>query len=210
MRGAFVLLIIGVVAAAAGGCGAGRKVRVASRRPPVERTSATPYLGDQDGEVEEGVSSEGFRDADDRRYTAYGHPATQRDARAIATVVDRYYSATDAGDGRKACLLMTAGLAQAIAAKYPSPPQIQMASARAGAPERRVKPERRTCSSGMAFLFAHFPNQLRARVVVVGVRVLDRHAYALVGSRNIRASFVTLYREPGGWRVHVPFSLDFS
>jgi hypothetical protein len=156
-----------------------------------------PYLSDEDGEVEEGVPSRGFRDYDDRRFTAYGRSASAAEERSIAKAVELYFAATAAFDGRRACSLMAPSLAKTIATED--------TPGYAG-PYRKG----RTCEGAMEFLFKHFRAETTAPVVVLGARVDGRHAYALLGSARIRSSFVILYRERDGWKVNAPYALGFS
>jgi hypothetical protein len=208
------LLMVGALGVGTGACGSASGTHTASHGPSgkvAADRARSPYRADEDGEVEEGIKSVGFWDADDIRFTGYGHPASRAEVRAIREVVEGYYAATGARDGRKACSLMTGGLAHAIATLYPPPPEKVLVGPGAHASAHVPQPRHRSCPVGMAFLFTQNPVQLSAKVTVVDVRVAGRHAYALVGSRTIRASFVTLYREPdGAWRVHVPFALSFS
>jgi hypothetical protein len=214
-RRAVALAAIALLNLGAGGCGGSRKV-AASRThashgasasgvagasttsSSASTASALGYLPDGDGEIEEGVRSSGYLDLDDRRFDAYGHQAGGADRRAITAVVKRYYAATRARDGRRACSLMTPVLAGAVAARYAQAPG--QSSPRGGI----------TCPAGMRFLFEHFHTQLSARVAVTGVRVNGNHAYALLGFRTIRAGYITMHREHGAWAITVVFALGMS
>jgi hypothetical protein len=59
---------------------------------------------------------DGDHNDDDYDVTGYGHDAHAAERRAITMLIERYHSATAAHDGTKACELLNATLAAALAA----------------------------------------------------------------------------------------------
>jgi hypothetical protein len=134
------------------------------------------------------IKNKGYYDGDDGAIRGFGHAAIAAERRAIAALVKRYYAAAAASDGAKACPLINSALEEAIPEDYGQPP---------GPAYARGK----TCAVVMSKLFEHAHSQLAGAFEVTGVRVEGREARALLGSRAVPASFVSVKRERGAWKI---------
>ena len=131
-----------------------------------------------------------YHDKDDIRVMAFGHAANVAEERTIGAIVKRYYAAAVAGDGVRACSMIYSPFAKSVAEDY----------GRGSAGPRYLRGGT-TCQSVMSLLFKHSQSELDASLAVTDVRVEANHALALLGSRSVPASFITLQREHGAWKV---------
>jgi hypothetical protein len=129
-----------------------------------------------------------FPDSDDKATFAYGHRPSIANARAIASIVKRYYNAARTGDGVRACSLLPPGFANLVAEAYG---QAGPSYLRGG----------KTCEAVMSLLFRHFHEQLVETVRILDIRVDGGRARATIGSRKMSASSLTLADEHGSWKV---------
>lgn len=131
-----------------------------------------------------------YQDSDDSSILAYGHAANGADKRTITAVVKRYYAAAATGDGAKACAMLAPKFAESVAEDYgrgsTGPSYLQGGT---------------TCPAVMMLLFQHSHAEVADPFDVTGVRLGDNHAYALLGSRVTVASYITLERRRGAWRI---------
>jgi hypothetical protein len=132
----------------------------------------------------------GYYDGDDGAVKSYGHEPSARDERALTAVVRRYSDAAAAGDGATACSLIAPTVARALPEDY----------GQGGAPYLRGAA---SCQAVMSRLFTHSHNELTGAIEVTGVRVDGNRAYVLLGSGTRVASYVTLVREGGAWKMDV-------
>lgn len=151
-------------------------------------TGTNKYDNDADFDNDT-IKNKGYHDSDDSTARSFGRAASAADRRTIAALVKRYYAAAAASDGAKACPLIYSTLEQAIPEDYGQPP---------GPVYSRGK----TCAVVMSEYFAHFHRQLAGAFAVTGVRVEGRQARVLLGSKTVPASFVTLRRERGTWKIN--------
>lgn len=145
--------------------------------------------GDSDGETA------GFFDADDTYYTRFGHAAGAPDAKQLRSVIERYFAAIAALDGRAACALMPSSIAKHIPeifGKGIGPPYARGSS----------------CPQITANVFAFYRRQLlsEAGALEVAVTRVDG-ARALVvltfkRARGYPARLIELVRVGDGWRVN--------
>lgn len=129
-----------------------------------------------------------YHDADDIGLLTYGQAASGPVERAIMGVVGRYFEAAAAGNGAEACALLIPRLAGAVPVDYGQHGQPYL---RAG----------KTCAAVMALMFTHSHSQLAAPIAVTGVRVKGGVALALLGSSVIPASYITVQRQRGLWKI---------
>ena len=198
-------LAIVALSLCAGACGGSGKSTTApshgsSASDSATQTTAAPdskYAGDGEGEIEEGIRSVGYRDADDGRTIDFGHAAGRADTLAVTSVVKRYQAAAAAGDARRACAVMTEPLIKAVGVDYDRTPAHRA---------RRSK----TCEGGMVFLFKTDRARMIAPSTVTGVRVKGNEAYALLGSPTVNAAYLTLQREHGRWWLSVLLTLSIA
>jgi hypothetical protein len=158
--------------------------------PPLPPGEANlPYVKDPDVDIGGANQNSGYRDKDDSRILAYyGRPASTAVRQEVASIASRYYAIAAAGKSKQACAMMSRGLLSEIPLVY----------GEFGASYLRGA---KTCAALVSRLFAHRHRELIVPVVVTGVLVKSDHAYALLGSRKIPASFLALVDEHGEWMV---------
>jgi hypothetical protein len=128
-------------------------------------------------------------DADDGSIFSYGRAPSPATAAAITSVVGRFYGAATGGDGAAACRVLTAALHRSAVEDYASsaaPPYLQGS---------------KSCAEVMSRQFAHQGSELSEAVTVLAVRQLGGMGLAIVSSRAMPASSLSLLREHGSWRV---------
>jgi hypothetical protein len=166
-----VLLAIALLGFAAGACGGAGKGTTSARSGAGARS---------------GSSSEA------QRYETFGLMASRVDARAITTIVRRYYTAAAGGRGNVACSLLYSPMAGAVAEDYGHLPS---------APELRAG----TCAEVMSKLFKHRRGQPTgdlAGIRVTGVRVSGNEGIALWRSPETAHGEISVERLPGGaWQI---------
>lgn len=129
-----------------------------------------------------------YHDSDDLVVIQYGRAASAAQARAITAVVKRYYATAAAGDGAAACSQLVPSLVKATPVVYGQFGAFYLRGAK-------------TCPGVTARLFKHFHGQLAHPVHVTSVRVQGDNGLALFGSRTMPASYMTLMREGGAWKI---------
>lgn len=197
-----VLSAVALLSLSATACGGAEKsTSVASR------ASSLGFKGDEDDDEESAESNSnnsgdkdadfdndakdkrrGYHDSDDNVVLTYGHAASSAEQKALTDVVTRYYAAAAAGNGASACSMITSTFVQAIPEDYGQSP---------GPVYLRGK----TCAAVMTLLFKHEHKRLAAAPEITQVRVGDKQAYVFLGSQAVPASFVTMEREGGVWKV---------
>jgi hypothetical protein len=160
------------------GCGTSRKepAKAVSQTSPKATSGAHP--------------SSSFPGTDDDA-AAYGYPAGEVDRRAVSKLVEAYYAAAAADDGKAACSLIVSTLARAVAEDYGRPP---------GPPAIRGN----SCHVVLTKLFKRIPGQpasVLARTQVTGVRVYRDRGFALLHSSAMAHGEVAVTREGSRWRL---------
>jgi hypothetical protein len=125
----------------------------------------------------------------DRSIQEYGAKAPSSDTAAIAGIVKRYYAAVAAGDGSRACALMSTEISRTIVATF------------ANSPALRGK----GCSSIVQALYKIPAGRARAafaKVQVTSVRVKGDRAFALLRSPSSPSGEMPMLREGGAWKVN--------
>jgi hypothetical protein len=199
MRPAPVFLVVAVLVSGLGACGgASRDMRLSSQSTPglgdsanttvagPSKTSTSGYLR-SDGDNE---TDDGSRGNDDSAFLdTFGKEARPPDRRAIAELVKRYYVAAAAGDGAKACALLTPSVASGLA-----PAQVSSGQASAD-----------TCAAIVSRLFASQHQRLQAddvaTMVVVDAHVKGNLGVAVFGFKTEPLSEILVKREAGPWRL---------
>jgi hypothetical protein len=145
--------------------------------------------------------SDSYNGEHDNEYELLGRPAGERDARAIAAVVRRYYAAAAHGDGAGACRLIYSTLAESIAQDYgqaPGPAYLRGS---------------RTCAAVMSRIFARTRRQLSAkwRTLEMGaIRVDLNLGSAQLGFRpNSPDRYLLMHRERGAWKLDMLFDVGY-
>jgi hypothetical protein len=143
-----------------------------------------PEDGDSDYPVPESYR---FPDNDDKATYAYGRRPSAGAARAIQSVVERYYAAASAGDGATGCSLLPPIMARSVPEDY----------GQSGPSSERGK----TCQAVLSRIFLDSHEPLAEAITVVEVRVSGSMAQAVFSSRKMRASSIFLIRQGGVWKV---------
>jgi hypothetical protein len=155
---------------------------------PSGYTGSTKYDNDADFDNDR-IKDREYYDSDDNLITAFGQAASPSESNELTALVRRYEADAAAGDGATACSLMAPLLARTIPEDYGRPP---------GPPELRGT----NCQAVMVKLFRQRHKQLIGKFRVVGVRVDGNLAYVLMGSSTSPASYMTLKREAGSWKIN--------
>jgi hypothetical protein len=223
IRPLLILLAVAVLSVGVCACGStGKNRHLASHRlSSANESSVTPtqlpvehspqgYLndgdhdrvGDEDGDNNNDVDNDApwdykpanhengrYHDSDDRSVLTYGRAASIADRLSISALVTRYYVAASRSDGQGGCSMLPSNLVRAIPGDYG---ELGPSYLRGG----------RTCVVVLTTLFKHFHGELIAPIKVTSVRVAGDHAYALLASATLPASYVTLQREGAVWRIN--------
>lgn len=122
----------------------------------------------------------------------YGSPATGEVKRSITKLINRYYAAAAADDGKTACSLIYSSLAESVAEDYGRPPGPKYARGN-------------TCATVMTKLFRHMPGYPKSFTdTQVGViRVRRNHGFAVLHAPSMPPNEIFVERERGMWRVGV-------
>jgi hypothetical protein len=201
------LLAVLLLGAAIVGCGAGHRRAGSASRDPRSADAARGYLNDGDGDHPGDSENDNnhdtdndpsedykpdenglYHERDDSGVAAYGAAASAVDERAIANLVRRYYAAAAIEDGAQACTMLVVSLARAIPNEY-------------GHSGPSYLRGHKTCAALTTALFKHTQAQMAGEFVVTGIRVSGGQAFALLGSRTVPASYISLQREHGRWRI---------
>jgi hypothetical protein len=104
----------------------------------------------------------------------------------------RYQAAAAASDGARACSLLFSLYAEAIPEDYGHVSSLPYAHGP-------------TCAVVMSKIFKHEHRHFDTAFRVTGVRVRGNNAIALLGSPTLLASFLSMRRERGTWKVDAAF-----
>lgn len=202
------LLTIALLGATLAACGDTRKVAdltaTGSRSigsAASHTTSATPegYVReDGDKDYDDGPHpTKGQRD-NGSLFAIYPGRAGRTEARAITTVVKRYYAASAAGEGAGACALLSAGLAKGLAADHAQPTQ----SART------------TCAAAISPLLAQQHRHLIAEdpttMMVTSVHLNGKLALVVLGFKRAPEGQILLEREGHTWKIDALFDNEMT
>lgn len=216
-----VLTVIVLAVVVLGGCGAKSKLAASSKSVKTTASGAllgsVPAKGDEDDDDldterdfhalhdpdadfdEDKKNAEMDRhyyDYDDQEVLRFGHQASPAEARELSTVVERYFTAVGAGDGKTACSLLYVTLADAVPEDY---------GAGAGPAYARGK----TCAAVMSKLFTKAGKGVPRGISIVGVRVEGKTAHVMLNSTTA-AMFMPLRREHGRWKIETLVGSDFE
>lgn len=148
-------------------------------------------VGDYDADFDndsKSRQSRSYHDGDDRLVTAWGHPASPADFHAVMALVESFYAAGAAGDAKWACSLLFSLFAEAVPEVY-------------GGPAGPGYLQGETCAAVMSKLLRVDHSKFAATVAVTGLRVRGNQGRALIGSESLPASYLTVRRERGVWKV---------
>lgn len=128
-------------------------------------------------------------DTDDSAVFSFGHAASGAQARALSAITTSYYRAAEQENGAAACALLPATFARTVPESY------------GGAAGPPFMSGDKTCAEALRGLFVHDHDELDEPITVLRVRVRDKLALAIIGSRKLRASELSLTRQGGIWQV---------
>jgi hypothetical protein len=172
----------------------------AQDQPHLANDGDNEQPGDEDSDNSFDVDNDGYadhqpipnnsvyHDADDRAALAFGKAASARDRQAVVALVESYYAVAAADDGRRACSMIDAALAQAAPSDYG---KFGPAYLHGG----------KTCAAVLTLLFRHEHRRLPPAIQVTGVRVGGGGGFALFGSKTTPASEISVKRQGGSWKV---------
>jgi hypothetical protein len=196
-RALFALLALALLGFGFGSCGSsdtatGAKRAADQRRPthgkPSDPTGSSVDRPDHDGDGDaHAATARSFFDEDDSE-RHFGHAARVPEARVVAALVERYYTAAAAHDGARACALLDGGLAAAFAQERSG----GNAATGAGA-----------CAAVVEPLLAHsfqWSTAQAARLQVREVRIADDQGLALVDV-NSDDREILVQREGSAWKM---------
>jgi len=211
MRWLLGLLAAGAVSICASGCGGAHGVRSASKASAHSQKRAQQFLGDgdfdhedEDGDnnsdtdrdpykdyytrADESWNRGRYHDHDEAEWTALGRAPSGRDARAISTLVTRYYVAAARDNGQAACTMLLPRVAKSLLNYYRWgwPPYLSGS---------------KTCRTAMNRYFRHAKLH---PVKVTDIRVKGDLGVVLWGSHIMPAGFITLVRQHGIWSIDTP------
>lgn len=175
--------------------------------PPPERLTAhflndgdNDHIGDPDGDNSSDNDNDAnydyqpndngrYHDSDDAGFVPAGQGPSAADRRTIVALVKRYYALADAGNSRGACQLITPRLRSVAMVQF----------GRYGPPFLRGA---YSCQEVMRRMFRRQHRELTAPVTVTGIRITaPDHAFVLLGSPRMLASFLTPVRYRGRWML---------
>jgi hypothetical protein len=193
----FATGLLALMVTACGSADSGRAKSVASPGPVLRAHSLSPgaggYVHDDGDEDGDDPHQRGpYQNDDDGLLRSYGGRAGAADTRAIATLVKRYYIASTAGDGARACSLLSATLAKGLASQ-PSGPDHRPGG----------------CATALAQLLSqqhsHLASEDPSTMTVTGVYVKGIQGLATLGFRKSWESEILLQREGPKWKLNALF-----
>jgi hypothetical protein len=206
---ALILAVSGLLCVCLTGCAeidnhASATLRSTTGAPnTTHETPAFPSSTDQyrrgDADVDDYHGIDGPGSEDDYPLTQYGHLASARDARKIATLVKHYYSFAVQRNGVMACSLLYDPLARDPALIKTVPEDRYSRPARP-----RVLPGE-TCAEVTSLLFNRRHETLTtnaATVEVTHVRVKGSHGVAVLSFKTAPEQWLPVVREGTVWKLH--------
>lgn len=177
------MLTSALMALGAAACGSTKQT---SRTTPAR--AATRTVAAQETHEAEAGPPAGF-DRDDSPFLDAARPAGPAVARAITTVVNRYYAVAAGDDGAAACSLLLPSLAAATPLDYGG--SAGPAYLRGG----------KTCPEILTRLFKYAHAQLAGSIAVTGMRATRNQAYVLLHSATLPYPYITVEKYHGTWKV---------
>jgi hypothetical protein len=199
MRRTLVLAVMALVSVTVFACGASKTTHSATRDSHGSTTAIATQPGgystkDGDEDYDDTGHYHGSPANDDQALLAsYGPRASPAVTRAVTSLVEHYYAASAAGDGAQACSMLTANLADGLAAGEGQP----------GGGKSH------TCAAAMSLLLAQQRQNLRGEDVstmaVTTVRVKGDLGLAVLAFKTTPESEIVLEREGHTWKVDALF-----
>jgi hypothetical protein len=154
-------------------------------------TSAVVTGGKAEGDYDNDDNPHVRVDDDKPSIRSYGHEARPPDKATITTLVKRYYAAAAAGDGAKACAMISSGIARAVPLDYgqSGPPYLHGG---------------KTCAAVLSLLFKHDHGRLATEVPqlkVPSVRLEGNNGFVLLRFGRMPERQIAIEREGGVWKM---------
>lgn len=160
-----------------------------SSPPPESPGPRHPPGADRDGDRDANDAGAGEPyDHDDASLRDYGHPAGTRVAKAVESVITRYYGAIAANDGASACSLISAALASGFS----------QASGVAGGNGNG------SCSRGLPSSVRQSMERSVAELTAINifsVRVDGNRAVVFLELSTSEIRLIQMEKEGGGWKL---------
>jgi hypothetical protein len=144
---------------------------------------------DADSDNDRAESGKSYFDEDDGAVADFGHAPTLGQARLFRSIVERYEVAASVADGEAFCKTLQTRVARAAPAEFGT------------APGPAYLRGDRTCARVVSDLLKHMHRRPSRPPIVTRIRVGAEKALVLIGSPMIAASYITLEREHGRWRI---------
>jgi hypothetical protein len=166
----------------------------ASGRVPSTETGASEarVIGDKDND------DSALPDDENRAVRDYGHPADAAQRRSITALLEGYYAIALAGNGAKACSMISASLVKAVPLDYG---KLGPSYLHGG----------KTCTAVLALLFTHEHRLLATEVphlLVRDVRLQGAHGLALLAFGAVPEREIDVRREGHTWKLEAPLDRE--
>lgn len=148
----------------------------------------------KDGDNDSDSSGNSYYDSDDISVRDFGHAARPGDRQAIVRLVKSYYRTAVAGDGARACALISAPLGRTF-------PQVL------GGNGPHYLHGSKTCVEVASRLFRQNHLQLSAyavRLNVAGVRLNGDLGLVVLDFKTLPGRQIEVIREHGAWKMYAP------
>lgn len=173
--------------------GAGSPNGVAARSSARVAPAGGFLREDGDDDNDERPHPDGGVNDDKSLLASYDRRASPADARAVSTLVRRYYAVSVAGDGADACTLLATGLARGLAAAQGRPAQGADGSCEAA------------ISSLLAQQHQHLAAEDPATMTLIALYVKGGLGLAVLGFKSAPESTIGVAREGRAWRIDALF-----
>jgi hypothetical protein len=183
------LFTAGIICLSGGGCGSTDRPPRVTTNASATKTEQTYSNADADNDNDIGAPND---DTNNNSVLDVGHPASATDRQAVTTLIKHYYAIAIAGDGSRACAMLTANLAEAVAEDYGH-----------GSAGPVYLSGGTTCPTVMKLLFEHDHAALLSAVPalrVTRVRLSGRNGLAIIGFGAVERQ-VSVAREGRTWKV---------
>ena len=199
MKLLLTIMLLGAVAIA-GACGGGDGKASSTSHASATSTSATTTTSNA-STAQETTKADRDKDNDPSTYDDtnnassldYGHAASAADAQAVTALVKRYYATALAGDGTKACSMITSSLAEAIVEDFGH-----------GSAGPSYLKTGTTCPAVMTLLFKHEHSLLVpefAHLQVTRVRLIGHRGLAILRFGTLPERQIPVAREGHTWKI---------
>ncbi|HEY5287030.1 MAG TPA: hypothetical protein VIJ50_07990 [Solirubrobacteraceae bacterium] len=190
MRSPLMLFAIALIGISLAGCGGASS----AHRTTVAGATQLPGYMKADSDQDSDVGSPYDDPNNNNNALDVGRAAGAQERHAVTALLERYYTAAAAGNGRAACAMIVASLAGSVAEDY--------GHGSAGSPYLSAGT---SCPEVMGLLFAHFHAQLSVelpKLRVARVRILaGGGALAILSFASMPEREISVGREGSAWKL---------